>query len=194
MAVVKPGPGSCSICGTGGQGRFTPYEVRTINKRVQHEPLTAVAESIGVHPSSLRRHVLNHASRPAIVRDVRIDEDRSALDLIDDLVEQYDDANKIRVESLSRGNYAVSLRASNQARAIARQVWEALGVDVSTVGAFVADAEALVTAVRALVKKHPVVAQSLAAAATGDLRDELLRLHELALAAQQKAQKKETAA
>ena len=170
------GPGNCRVCGrTSG---FTEFEVAAIERRVQHEPMKTVALSVGVHPSSLRRHVLNHAGRPQIVRDVRLDADRSALDLVDDLREQYADANKIRIEALSRGEYAVSLRAGNAARAIARQLHEELGVDADTAGTFTADTNVLLIAIREAAREHPVVAKLLAQHATGTVREGLTDLYE----------------
>jgi AcrR family transcriptional regulator len=170
------GPGTCRVCGR--MSGFSEYEVKAIDRRVKTEPLTVVAASVGVHPSSLRRHVLNHTNRPQIVRDVRLDEDRSAHDLVDDLIEQYRDANRIRIEALTKGEYAVSLRASNAARAIARQLLEELAVNADTLGTFTADTEALLVAVREAARSHPVVAKLLAQHATGTVREGLTDLYQ----------------
>jgi len=170
------GPGNCRVCGrTSG---FTEFEVAAIERRVKHEPTKTVAISVGVHPSSLRRHMLNHTNRPQIVRDVRLDEDRSALDLVDNLVEQHDDANRIRIEALSKGDFAVSLRASNTARSIARQLLEELGVNADSIGTLTADTNMLLVAIREAAREHPVLAKLLAAHATGSVREGLTDLYE----------------
>lgn len=189
---MRHGPGFCRVCGR--EAGFSPYDVKTIERRVENEPLTTVAHSVGVHPSSLRRHMLNHAARPQLVRDVRLDENRSALDLVDNLVEMYDDANRIRIESMTKGEFTVSLRASTTARQIATQLFNEVGVTAATHGRFVAESQALIGAVQRLIRQHPLVARSLSEHADGDLREELLRIYDLATEAQSKQAEKEHAA
>lgn len=183
---IKPptnGPGSCRVCGRGSG--FSIYDIKAMERRVEHEPLTVVAASVSVHPSSLRRHMLNHAARPQIVRDVRLDEDRSALDLVDNLIEMYDDANRIRIESMTKGEFAVSLRASNTARTIASQLLTELGVTPATVQMRATEFDALLTATNRVVREHPVFAKLLAAQIDlPEVRDALNELY-----ARQKATK-----
>lgn len=122
LPIANDVPAPCKTCA------LSYGELRRVDAALMAgETIEAVSAWSKIGSGSLTRHRLNHLYWA--VREVRIDETRTAADVLVTLVDTMADVERVREDAIRRGNHSAALRASAESRALARMVFTELNVE-----------------------------------------------------------------
>lgn len=179
-------PAPCKICSLGYA------EQRKVERALlAGDTIQAVSAKFGGLPTaSLTRHRLNHLDR-SVRAPERIDEDRSAADVLIGMADRLTDLDRVTNDALQHGRSSVAVRATTEARAISKILFADLGLDSTGIAQWLRDLESMWQGMRRLMRADPSLALALADAVQPKdhrMAKELRAVHELLTTATKETQ------
>ncbi|GAA2749484.1 hypothetical protein [Amnibacterium kyonggiense] len=150
-------PSRCKICSLGYA------EQRRVDRALlAGDTIQAVSAKFGGLPTaSLTRHRLNHLDR-SVRAPERIDEDRSAADVLIGMADRLMDLDRVTNDALQHGRSSVAVKATTEARAISKILFSDLGLDSTGTALWLRDLETAWQGMRRVMRQKPDVALLLA--------------------------------